>query len=100
MYGYTSAQVGELDIDIKMRGDLPDDGQLGTILCNKKSAGSMKIVPLFDIVPRGIKNLDPVAFPIRHIDPPVLIGTHGMNQIKFAGTHPGTAPGEKKFPTG
>lgn len=63
--GDTSADVGEFEIDVEMRRQLTDIGQLA---CDVKSARTVQVVPLGEVVALIVEDLHPMVFTISHVD--------------------------------
>ena len=78
------SQVWNLFIDLLLRCQFTDIYHRVGFVTDEEAAWPMQIVPLSNGVAFGVKYLEPVIFPIRHIDQPFSIRANRVDDIKFS----------------
>src|SRR5690606_317999 len=75
-----------------MGGQLAD---VDEIILDVQTAGTVQVVPLFQIIAIAVEDLAAVVLPVRHENTTLAVGTDAVDQVELSGIRAVVTPGEE-----
>lgn len=94
------AEVGDGSVHLEPGPQLTDQEEPAVLVVVAEPAGAVEIVPLAEVLPLRVEDLDPVILPVSHVDETLGVRDDVVRKVEAAGVSAGPAQEKRCRPFG